>query len=451
MATTPPATEVDTTGATGETGAAPLGAAPISGSVADTEGTAPGNAPNPAAPPASQPDTSGAGTGSNLPSNYHPADTSVSGTVDTVTSDGNVLRQAAPVYRAPSVYTAASVRDTTWTDQLGVGAAPAESMSLYSGTIETANIGAGTSAKTITENLVLDTTGHTVAKAGVLPGSAVTVVNKGQIIAVTDESHAAGSPLAAFTLTHAGVTDTGSQIVVKKGTTILVQGTDYTVAPTGSGATANLSITPLDSADVSAGDTLLVSYHYGNAKYFANSALTVTTDYTLAYTGEGANTALKVTRVNSANSTNGDTVAVTYTYGDITYFESNPPASVPGAPTIGSVTAGNKKVTVTWSAPSGNVDINYYIVQCVPGYGQMYVPANKLSADFTQVVPANPYKFQVAAVNSAGSSTWSALSAAATPLNTDAVPTGSLDPVNTVNPIYNPDGTIKSGTGLGPQ
>lgn len=449
MATNPPATAVDTTNASGVATAAPLGATPVSGSVADTEGTQPGNAPNPAAPPATQPDTSAAGTGSNLPSNFHPVDTSASGTVDTATSDGNVRRQANPVYRAPSATPAAANRDTTWTDVLGVGPAPANTMSLYGGTIETASIGSGTAIKTVTENVLFNTTGVNVSKAGVIPTGAVTVVNKGQIIPVVDESHVLAA-LAPFSLTNPGVTSTAAQVVVKKGTTVLAVGVDYTIAATGTGATANFTITPIDSVIVNSGDTFLVSYSYGNAKFFANATLTLTTDYTKALTGEGANTTLKITRVNTAASTNGDTVAVTYSYGDITYYESNPTLAVPAAPTIGAVTAKNKRVTVNWTAPAGQTNINYYIVQCVPGYGQQVVPANLNKVDFTQLTPAMPYKFQVAAVNSAGQGVWSALSATATPLNTDAVPTGSLAPENTVNPIYNIDGTVKAGTGLGP-
>ena len=451
MATTnPPATQLDTTNVVGEPGAAPLGATPISGSIADTEATQPGNAPNPAAPPAVQPDTTGAGTGSNLPSNYHPTNTSATGTVDTVTSDGNVRRQASPAYRAPSATPAAAVRDTTLTDILGVGPAPANTMSLYAGTIETASIGSATAAKTITENLLFNTTGNLVSKTGVLPAATVTVVNKGTVTAVAAESHVIDAT-TPFTLTNAGVTSTAPQVVVKKGATTLVQGTDYSITPTGSGATANFSILRLATAATANGDTVTVAYSFGNAKFFANATLTPTTDYTKTYAGEGANTTLKITRVNTAASTNGDTVAVTYTYGDTTYYESNAPSAVPNAPTIGAVTAKNKAVTVNWTAPSGQIDINYYIVQCVPGYGQQVVPANKLKTDFTQLTPAMPYKFQVAAVNSTGQGAWSALSATATPLNTDAVPTGSLAPENVVNPIYNIDGTVKAGTGLGPQ
>lgn len=363
MANPPPANNVDTTGAVGETGAAPLGSAPVSGSDTDTTGTAPGNAPNPAAPPASNPDTTGAGTGSNLPSNYHPTDTSITGTTDTSSSDGNVIRQANPVYRAPSTGPAASDVDTTWTDRLGTGPAPAETMSLYSGTTETANIGAATAAKTITEAITFNTTGAWLSKAGVLPTAAVTVFDTTKSVALVE-----------------------------------------------------------------------------------------TTDYTRTYSGEGSNTTLQIKRVGTSTaSADGDSVNVTYTYGDITYYESNSPASVPNAPTIGVVTAKNLAVTVNWFAPTGNLPVTGYVVQCVPGYGTKYVGANVLKTDFTQVQASVPYQFRVAALNEAGQGAWSALSASATPLNTNAVPTGSLDPANVVNPIYNPDGTIKPGTGLGPQ
>jgi hypothetical protein len=523
-----PASNVDTEGAYGHSGAVPVGTAATSGSNADTEGTAPGGAPNPAPPAATNVDTSGTNS-PNLPSNFHPVDTSVTGTQDTASSDGNIVRQANPTYRAPAAYVAAGTTDTTRTDTLGVGPAPAETQSLYAGNQDVTQIGAGTTAKTVTENLTLDLTGHSLTKAGVVPSAAVTVVNKGQILTATDESHVL-SGLAAFSVTNNGVTDLPAAVVIKKGATVLTQGVDYTIVGTGSAGTANYTITPIDSVIVNSGDTFLVTYHYGNAKYFANATLTATTDYTKTYLGDGPNTTLKITRVNTAASTNGDTVAVTYSYGDNQYWGSNPPSAVPGAPTIGAVNPKNLAVEVNWTAPSGNTDITSYLVKCFPGEGTKYVPANALKTLFTQLQAGVPYKFQVAAMNARGLGAWSALSAAATARNDYANPvypvvdeshvlsglaafavnnkgvlgdhtavtikkgatplvettdytiaftgTGSqrvatitpidsatvnsgdtflvsytystTDPLNTVNPIYNIDGTVKAGTGLGP-
>jgi hypothetical protein len=523
-----PATNVDTTGATGNTGAAPIGSAPTTGNNTDTEGTAPGGAPNPAAPAAANVDTTGIG-GPNKPENYTPTSVLLGGTTDTASSDGNVIRQANPAYRAPSAYVSANTVDTTRTDILGTGPAPTDTQSLYAGTVETNTIGAGSAAKTITENVSLNTAGNNASKAGVLPAASVSVVNKGQIISVVGESHVL-SGLAAFTVTNNGVTDLPAAVVIKKGTTTLIQGTDYTIVGTGATSTANYTITPIDSATVNSGDTFLVSYHYGNAKFFANATLTPTTDYTKTYTGDGANTVLRIVRVNTAASSEGDVGAVTYTYGDNQYWGSNPPTAVPAAPTIGAVVAKNLAVTVNWTAPNETVDRQTYIVQCIPGYGTKYVPTNVTKTDFTQLQAGVPYQFRVAAMNARGQGAWSSLSASVTPRNDYANPTykvvdeshvlsglaafavtnkgvigdhtavtikkgatplvettdytiaftgvgsqrvatitpidsatvnsgdtflvtysyATTDPLNTVNPIYLPDGSVKAGTGLGP-
>jgi hypothetical protein len=81
--------------------------------------------------------------------------------------------------------------------------------------------------------------------------------------------------------------------------------------------------------------------------------------------------------------------------------------------------------------------------------GTRYVPGGLLSFFFEQVQSGVAYKFRVAAFNEKGQGAYSAWSNAVIPLNFDEVPTGSLDPKNTVNPIYNADGTIVSGSGLG--
>jgi hypothetical protein len=69
------------------------------------------------------------------------------------------------------------------------------------------------------------------------------------------------------------------------------------------------------------------------------------------------------------------------------------------------------------------------------------------------------YRFRVAAGNRIGLGPFSAYSSYVVPLNYNepqpghegsiTVGTGSLDPANTINPVYRPDGTVKSGTGLG--
>jgi hypothetical protein len=70
------------------------------------------------------------------------------------------------------------------------------------------------------------------------------------------------------------------------------------------------------------------------------------------------------------------------------------------------------------------------------------------------------YQLAVAAGNRAGLGPFSTWSDYVYPLNYNApqpgaqgspnTGTGSLDPRNSINPIYKPDGTVKAGTGLGP-
>lgn len=68
------------------------------------------------------------------------------------------------------------------------------------------------------------------------------------------------------------------------------------------------------------------------------------------------------------------------------------------------------------------------------------------------------YRFRVAARNRAGLGPYSPWSSYVVPLNYNEPQPGhegatqnelALDPANTINPIYRPDGTVKSGTGLG--
>lgn len=188
-----------------------------------------------------------------------------------------------------------------------------------------------------------------------------------------------------------------------------------------------------------------------------STPLVAATDYTLAASGQGDQRAFTIVRVNASSaSADGDTVRVTYSYGSPAYFQGYAPSgAVPAAPTIGSVTGVNEGVNVNWTAPSASlVPISGYLVQNSTG-GTEYAPANATSMQFGGVnghgtlTPNVNYTFRVAAWNNAGVGAFSAYSAVAQALNTGAVPTGSLDPNNTTNPVYAPDGTVHASTGTG--
>jgi hypothetical protein len=102
------------------------------------------------------------------------------------------------------------------------------------------------------------------------------------------------------------------------------------------------------------------------------------------------------------------------------------PMTIPGAPTIGTATAGVASATVAWTAPTatGGVPITGYVVRVYDGTGTTVVqtltaPATATSLNVTGLANGTAYTFDVAATNAAGTGPASARSAAVT---TFAVP-----------------------------
>lgn len=447
-----PATNVETAGVYGQAGAIPVGSQAVSGAIKDTTeiGGAGSVAKRPEPPGLSATPDTEAVYGGDDPSDFAPVSTLLSGTQDTTMGFAAAANMGNPAYRAPGSGVPASTYDSSRAYGYAE-AVPAENYPwITDGTVETASYGAvGGHIVTQTDTLTIDDTAPALTRPGVIGNAAsLVVVNTGQVIAVANESHVLAA-LAAFQVTHSGVTSTTGEVVVKKGSTTLVAGTDYTIAATGSGATRNVTITPIDSATVNSGDTLLVSYSYGNAAYFADDALALTTDYTATFTGGMGERRASILRVGGGSAVDGDQITVTYQAGDQAYWGTRTSDDAPPAPTIGTAVAGDRKVTVVWTNPAlaATDDIDGYVIQSDTG-GTRYVPGGLTRFEFEQVVPAQAYRFRVAAFNERGLGEFSAWSNAVTPLNYDQVPTGGLDPKNTGNPIYNVDGTIVAGTGL---
>lgn len=118
-----------------------------------------------------------------------------------------------------------------------------------------------------------------------------------------------------------------------------------------------------------------------------STLMVLTTDYTVTTAGNGPALTAYVTPVAGTNFANGNNVSVAYSYGDATYWDSNPPASVPGAPAIGSATAVNRGAKVTWSPPSANVYVQYYLLQA-SDLGTMYVPYTGQPVEYGQTSPS---------------------------------------------------------------
>lgn len=118
-----------------------------------------------------------------------------------------------------------------------------------------------------------------------------------------------------------------------------------------------------------------------------STVLVLGTDYTLTVAGNGPSTVAYITPETGSSFTTGNNISVAYSYGDQTYWDSNPPVSVPGAPTITGVEAVNRGAQITWEAPAGTVPIDYYLVKA-SDLGTMYVPVTGQPVDYGQPAPS---------------------------------------------------------------
>lgn len=99
------------------------------------------------------------------------------------------------------------------------------------------------------------------------------------------------------------------------------------------------------------------------------------------------------------------------------------PASVPGAPTIGSAVAGNAFATVTWSPPTsdGGNAITMYSVAASPGNTVTTAPGTATRATVSGLTNGTAYTFSVTATNGIGTGAPSASSNPVTP-NVSSLP-----------------------------
>jgi Ca2+-binding RTX toxin-like protein len=144
---------------------------------------------------------------------------------------------------------------------------------------------------------------------------------------------------------------------------------------------------------------------------------------TVAHTGgtgiDGTDTVRNVEQLRFGGFTGTEVVSVS---------EASAPATAPGAPTIGTATAGNASATVTWTAPAsdGRSAITGYQVDALSNGGATVATTSVgvvTTTNVTGLTNGTSYTFRVRAVNAVGASADSALSNTVTPATVPGAPT----------------------------
>ena len=202
------------------------------------------------------------------------------------------------------------------------------------------------------------------------------------------------------------------------------------------------------SKTIAAGDTLNLTYNNCTSSFssaYAGQEAAHYTEYCGTFSptppsGSGLSSSISLTYTAGTVPTGGKTTAYCASgaapNGDhIQYLNSLSPqltiyvtgmsasATVPGAPTIGTATAGNTQATVSFTAPASNGGsaITGYTVTSSPGGVTATGTASSITV--TGLTNGTAYTFTVTATNAVGTGTASAASNSVTPATTPSAPT----------------------------
>ena len=200
----------------------------------------------------------------------------------------------------------------------------------------------------------------------------------------------------------------GANDAVDGGDYVGVIGT-YAGAPTGvTGTASGTSVSLSWTAPTSNGGTAITDYtvqYSSDGTTFTTFSRSASTATSATVTGLTRGTAytFKVAAVNSLGAGTYSTASSSIT----------PPVTVPGQVTNVTGTAGDTQVSLSWTAPdNGGASITDYVVQYSSNSGTNWTTfADGTSGDATAVVTSltngTAYTFRVAAVNSAGTGSYS--------------------------------------------
>ena len=305
--------------------------------------------------------------------------------------------------------------------------------------------------------LPADTVSQRFTVNAVVPGaptiSAVTAGNEQATVRFTAPAFTGGADITRYTVTSSPGgftgTGTGSPIAV----TGLTNGVAYTFtvtatnsAGTGTASAASGSATPKAEQTITFANpgaqnfgtrpTLTATSSSGLPVTFASNTpdvCTVTSTGVLTFLKAGIAT-ISADQAGSGSYLPAETVSQSFTVS----------AVVPGAPTIGAVTAGNGRATVSFTPPafSGGTDITGYTVTASTGGRTASGTASPIVV--TGLINGVPYTFTVTATNSAGTGAASAASVSVTPkaaATPTPAPTATPEPMVTPSPSATPTAT----------
>jgi uncharacterized protein YhjY with autotransporter beta-barrel domain len=212
--------------------------------------------------------------------------------------------------------------------------------------------------------------------------------------------------------------------------TVGIQVTDATSATATKSYTLNVPATtfvfsslPAPSVGVPYSQTIPVSGGLGPYKNFAVSSGSLPAGLSLSSSGVLSGTPTTATTYNFTVQMDDSSSPTTYSGSHIYSLTVNT-ATVPGAPTIGTATAGNAQATVSFTAPAsdGGAAITSYTATSSPG-GIIGTCASS-PCTIASLTNGTAYTFTVKATNSVGTGSASAASNSVTPSTVPGAPTG---------------------------
>ncbi|NBX75308.1 MAG: fibronectin type III domain-containing protein, partial [Proteobacteria bacterium] len=254
-----------------------------------------------------------------------------------------------------------------------------------------------------------------------------------------------------WTVSDEGVSSSPSALItgLTNGTAYIFKVAAVNEAGTGTYSSNSSAVVPFTSPDAPSG----VSGVPGNTQVSlswnapASDGGSAITDYVIEYS---SNNGTSWTTFSDGTSTSTSSVVSGLTNGTAYIFRvaavnaagpqgyspsslSIIPFTIPGAPTGATGTPGNTQVSLSWTAPSSNGGsaITDYVIQYSSNSGTSWSTfsdgtSTSTSATVTGLTNGTAYIFQVAAVNAAGTGSYSTGSASVTPYTNPGAPTGVI-------------------------